>query len=102
MAVEVTFRPIPGGSDRLLHDTGGPYAQWLARKGNQMASVAKSRANVDTGLMRSRVEFRVEVQSGLVVGVLAAKTAYAKHVHDGTRYYRGNPFLTDAVRDVLG
>lgn len=101
MTVEVTFHAIPGGTDRLLHTPSGQYGQWLARKGNTMTTVAKSRANVDTGLMRSRIEFRVEVQGGLIVGVLAAKTGYAKYVHDGTRYANGNPFLTDAVRDTL-
>lgn len=100
-SVEVTFRPDRGGIDRLLQDPYGPYGQWLARRGNTMTTVAKQRANVDTGLMRSRVEFRVETEGGLVIGVLAAKTGYAKFVHDGTRYSRGNPFLTDAVRDTL-
>lgn len=101
MPVEVVFTPNQGGIDMLLHNPNGAYGQWLARKGNQMVSGAQRRANVDSGLMRSRIEFRVEVQNGLVVGVLAAKTGYSRYVHDGTRYYRGNPFLMDAVRDTL-
>lgn len=99
--MEFTFKPDQGGIDRLLHTPGGAYGQWLARKGNTMTTLARSRANVDTGLMRSRIEFRVEVQGGHIVGILAAKTGYARFVHDGTRYYRGNPFLADAVRDTL-
>lgn len=66
-----------------------------------MTSAAKRRANVDTGQMRSRIEFRVETERGLVIGILAARTNYSRWVHDGTRYRRGNPFLTDAVRETL-
>lgn len=98
----VTFTPNPGGIDRLLHDPSGPYGRWLAQKGLQMQNRARSKANVDTGLMRSRVEFRVEVQAGVLTGILAARTNYARWVHDGARGRRGNPFLLDAVREVLG
>ena len=101
MSVSVVFKPNRPGVDKLLHSTNGPYGQWLARKLNQARSGAMARANVDTGLMRSRIEYRLEMDGGKVVGILAAKTSYAKYVHDGTRYHDGNPFLTDAVRDTL-
>lgn len=101
MSVEVTFRENTGGVDRLLHNPSGPYGQWLVRVGNRMVTAAKQRANVDTGLMRARIEFRVQTEDGGLVGVLAARTNYARFVHDGTRYMAGNPFLTDAVRDTL-
>ena len=67
-----------------------------------MRNGAVIRANVDTGLMRSRIEFRLEVEAGRLVGIVAARTSYAVHVHNGTRHYRGNPFLTDSLRAVLG
>lgn len=101
MSVDVTFRVDQGGIDRLLHDPSGPYGQWLARKGLQMQNTARALANVDTGLMRSRIEFRIEVEGGLLVGILAARTNYSRFVHDGTRYMQGNPFLLDAVRENL-
>lgn len=97
----VTYRPNPGGVHHLLGDPNGPYGQWLLRVGNQMVNAAKRRANVDTGNMRSTIAFTVEVEAGRVVGVLAARTNYAIFVHQGTRHYRGNPFLTDAVRETL-
>lgn len=101
MSVDVTFTVDRAGVDRLLHDPSGPYGQWLARIGLQMQNSARVYANVDTGLMRSRVDFRVEVEAGQLIGVLAARTGYARFVHDGTRYMAGNPFLLDAVRDNL-
>ena len=99
--VSVTFRADQGGIDRLLHDPSGPYGQWLAAKGLRMQNTARVLANVDTGLMRSRVEFRIDVEGGMLVGILAARTNYSRWVHDGTRYMAGNPFLVDAVRENL-
>lgn len=98
MGVEFTFRPDEPGIRRLTTDPNGPVGQWLARKGNRWVNGAKGRANVDTGLMRSRIEFRLEVQAGELVGILAARTSYAVYVHDGANGRPGNPFLMDAVR----
>lgn len=96
------FTPNKAGIDRILRDPHGQGAQWLTRIGNQMVNEAKARANVDSGLMRSRIEFVVETGPvGTLRLVLAARTNYSAFVHDGTRWYRGNPFLTDAARTVL-
>lgn len=91
-----------GGMYRLTRDPNGPAGRWMLQQGNRMRNSAVGRANVDTGLMRSRVEFTVESGPTGVVGVLAARTGYSKYVHDGTLYYPGNPFLVDAAREVLG
>lgn len=95
MGAEFSFRVNPGGVDRLLHDPGGPYGQWLTRVGNRAVNGAKIRANVDTGLMRSRIEFRLVVEGGSLVGYVAAKTYYAVYVH------AYNPFLLDGVQEAL-
>lgn len=91
-----TFRPDRSGQDRLLHSPTGPYAQWLTRLGNRVVNGAVVRANVDTGLMRSRIEFRLETQAGQLVGIVAARTNYSIYVH------AINPFLTDALREAMG
>lgn len=101
MSAQVTFHVDQAGVDRLLNDPNGPYGQWLARIGLQCQNTARVLANVDTGLMRSRIDFRVEVDGGRVVGILAARTSYAIFVHNGTRYIAPNPFLLDAVRENL-
>lgn len=97
-----SFRSDPGGLDALLHSESGPYAQWLTRLGNQVVNGAKARANVDTGTMRSLIEFRLEVEDGKLVGIVAARTNYSFYVHNGHGSYPGNPFLTDALREAVG
>lgn len=103
VTAQVTFTPNQAGIDRLLHSQAGPYGQWLTRMGNQVVNVAKPLANVDTGLMRSRIEFRLETgPDGTLVGIVAARTGYSRWVHDGNGRYAGNPFLTTALQQVLG
>lgn len=91
----VRFRVDGAGEDRLLRDPAGPLGQWLARKGNQMVNEAKRNARVDTGLMRSRVEFEMQADGAGLVGLLSAKTSYSIYVH------AYDPFLLDAVRATL-
>lgn len=97
----VTFTTNQAGVDRLLHTESGAYGQWLTRIGNQVVNGAKTRANVKTGLMRSRIEFRLELVDGKLVGIVAARTNYSYWVHNGNGRYGGNTFLTDALREVL-
>ena len=101
-APQVVVRMDQAALDRLYRDPSSPYAQqYLTRVGNQVVNAAKVRANVDTGLMRSTIQFRLDPTTRPPVGEVVARTRYAKFVHDGTRYYRGNPFLVDAARDVI-
>jgi hypothetical protein len=93
-----TFTTDRAGVDRLLHDPNGPMGQWLTRLGNSVVNGAKPRANVDTGLMRSRIEFRLETEGGQLVGYVAARTNYSFFVIERT----GNNFLLDALREALG
>jgi hypothetical protein len=101
MAATVTFRANPAGQHRLLRDTHGPLGSYMTRIGNQIVNAAKARANVDTGLMRSRIEFRLSVGATGLIGQLTARTNYAAFIHQGTRYYAGNPFLVLAAKDVI-
>lgn len=88
--------------DRLYRDPTSVYGEvFLTRTGNQIVNAAKVRANVDTGLMRSTIQFRISPTARPPVGEVVARTKYAKFVHDGTRFYRGNPFLLEAARDVI-
>lgn len=99
---EVRWVPNKAGQTALMRAPGGPYGAFLTRLGNRMVNSAKGKAPVDSGLMRSRIEFRLELTGRTLGGVLAAKTNYAVFVHDGTRWMEGRPFLMDAVRETLG
>lgn len=103
MASSVRFDLDRAGIDRLITSPTSYYAEtFLPRIGNQIVNGAKRRANVDTGLMRSRIEFRLDTTTRPPGGIVAARTRYSRYVHDGNGRYAGNKFLTDAARDVLG
>lgn len=97
----VTVTADQAGRNRLLHDWDGPAGKKLVRILNTITTRAKELANVATGLMRSRIEYRLLPGTPLVGEVIAA-TNYARWVHDGTRFYPGNPFLTNAAHSVIG
>jgi hypothetical protein len=92
-----TVKVYPGATDRMQEAT-------VTRVGNRIVNAAKPLANVDTGLMRSRIEFRMMLGSQPPQGEVVARTNYSYWVHNGNRRtgYSGNPFLTNAARQVLG
>lgn len=92
-----TFHENPAGVHYVLHDEDGPLGQTLARLANRIVGTAQQYANVDTGTMRSRIEFTIERDDDGLVAVIAARTEYAYYVHEGTIYMEGNPFLRDAA-----
>jgi len=100
MSVSVTVRLDQAAIDRLTSSTSNYGQVYLPAVGNRMVNAAKRRANVRTGLMRSTITFRV-VPGSPASGELAANTRYSYWVHNGNGRYPGNPFLTDAVREVL-
>lgn len=103
MTVSVRVQLNQEGLDRLLRDPNSYYAEtYLPRIGNQIVNAAKPRANVDTGLMRSRIEFELDTTHRPPEGRVIARTNYSLWVHNGNGRYGGNPFLTDAARDVMG
>jgi hypothetical protein len=88
---------VHAGMERLLHDEHGPMGQAMARLCNRIVGTSQGFANVDTGLMRSRIEFTIEMRDGELCGIVAARTEYSLYVHEGTWFMDGNPFLTDAA-----
>lgn len=91
-----TFTERRAGTDYLLHDPNGPTGQAIVRLGNRVVNTAKELANVDTGNMRSRIEFRLEQDGRDLLGIVAARTNYSLYVHE---LY--NPFLTDALAQEI-
>lgn len=92
-----TFTENHRGVDRLVRDPDGSTGQMMVRLLNRVTNRAKEYANVDTGNMRSRIEYRLETDGRDLLGIVAARTNYSYWVHEGNGYYEGNPFLTDAL-----
>lgn len=99
-STSVTVTLNPASLARFRSSPDGAIGLTLARILNTAANNARVRANVDTGLMRSSIGYDVDPTTP-VSGRLYARTRYARYVHDGTRYYAGNPFLSDGLRDAL-
>lgn len=92
-----TFHPNSRGIYMLISAPDGEVGRGLARLCNRIVGTSQGFANVDTGLMRSRIEFTIESDGRDLVGVIAARTDYSYYVHEGTWFMDGNPFLTDAA-----
>ena len=111
----------------IMHSPDGPVMKFLLRVGNRVRSGAAERCNVDTGRLRSSIQVVMTAEPSVRVGT---DVDYAIYVHEGTQPhfifpvnkrflswvtpegrvfaravahpgYRGNPFLTDAMHDVL-
>lgn len=96
-----TFHPRQAGINRLVRDPDGPLGERMVRLLTRVQNRARTYANVDTGNMRSRIEFRLETDGLDLLGIVAARTNYSYWVHEGNGYYEGNPFLTDALAEEI-
>lgn len=111
----------------LVRAPGGQGMRWLIQLGNRVKNGAQIKANVRTGRMRASIQMIVTGSATVRVGT---DVKYAAYVHGGTRPhvivprtrstlrfvsggqvrfarrvnhpgYRGNPFLTDALREEI-
>lgn len=88
--------------DHLLKSTAGPLGKYLGGVAARVETAAKGRCPVDTGRLRSSINWRVELHEGELCGVVATSADYARFVHDGTKYVDARPFLVDGLRAVTG
>lgn len=58
----------------------------------------KQNAPVDTGRLRASISTDIHP----LTATTSTNTNYARYVHDGTRYMRGRPFMTDAAKSAEG
>lgn len=101
MSATAVFAENPEGIHHTFGSVDGPVGRSMERLTNRVVTTAKDRANVDTGLMRSRIEGTVETEDDHVIGRVTAATDYSYYVHEGTDRYEGNPFLEDALHIEL-
>ena len=69
----------------------------------QVAADARTNAPVDTGRLAQAIKEDpiVSLSPFKVVGSVTSNAPYSVFVHEGTRYMRARPFLTNAVARVL-
>lgn len=94
MALLVLF---PGAMNHLLNSPSGPVGRRLYAGAVRVQNAAKQRANVATGLMRSDIHIEMAQDGQGLYADIGTNVYYAFFVHQGTRYYGGNPFLVDAL-----
>jgi phage gpG-like protein len=95
---------------RVLLGSTGLLTVAISESGRQVANQAKRYAPVDTGRLRADIQSTITVRGSEVRAKVGTGVEYAAAVHEGstrrrggrTVTTRGRPFLTRAVRDVVG
>jgi HK97 gp10 family phage protein len=87
---------------RLMHHASGPVGRYLARIAAKVETAAKTRCPVDTGRLRSSINWRMELEGDKLVAIIGTNVEYAIYVHEGTKYMPGRPFLLEGLHQVLG
>lgn len=67
----------------LLTGSSGPVVSWVTDIVRQGNNLAKTECPVDTGNLRARHEFTVDVEGDEVVGQFGSTADYAAAVHEG-------------------
>lgn len=91
-----------GEAVRLLKATNSPVGRLLARYGAMTETAAKARCPVDTGRLRSSINWRLEIDSRGLAAIIGTSVEYAIFVHEGTRYMTGRPFLVEGLNQAMG
>lgn len=88
----------------MLRLRAGAIRRYMLRLGNRVLNNSRARVNVDTGYLRSTGGV---ISVGIDTVRVAFTARYARLVHDGWRHrtdsgsYRGNPYLTDAMKEEI-
>lgn len=92
-------------SQELAKELRGPdgiVLRDLIKKGNAVKDRAKQLVGVDTGRLRDSIVTRITPTTDTYMVVVGSEVEYAYWHHEGnTRGWRGNPFLENAVRELL-
>lgn len=102
MTVTVTMRSDAGAIRAFLASSTGPVAMDLSRRAIRVESRAKVLCPVDTGRLRSSIRWQLNRRPGGLVATIGTEVEYGGFVHNGTRYVRARPFLTNALPAALG
>lgn len=94
---DVTVVLDQGALHRLLEGADGPVAKELTRQVIRVDSRAKALCPVDTGRLRSSINWRIAHDSQGLVGIVGTNVDYAPFVEFGTRYTAAQAFLRPAL-----
>jgi HK97 gp10 family phage protein len=97
MAGDFRFRIDNGGLNQLFHSPTGEVAKIITKKAIMVDRMAKQLCPVDTGLLRSSINWRLGVDGRGVYATIGTSTHYAPYVEFGTRYMAAQPFLRPAL-----
>ena len=74
----------------------------LTKSGLVVETEAKKVTPVRTGTLRRSITHRVDPAAIPKFAEVGTNLHYARYVHDGTRYMKGRPFLTQGAKAAMG
>lgn len=86
------------GLTRLLESEQGPVGKELARRTIRVDRSAKDRCPVDTGRLRSSINWRMARDGRGLLGIVGTNVTYAPYVEFGTSRAGAQPFLRPALQ----
>ena len=93
----VEVRLDQGALQRLLNGPEGPVAKDLARRAVQVDRQAKALAPVDTGRLRSSINWRLARDGIGLAAIIGTNVSYAIYQEFGTSRQAAQPFLRPAL-----
>jgi hypothetical protein len=81
----------------LLSGPSGPVSRDLHQRANRVLNKARYLCPVDNGVLRASLAIEMSQVRGGTVARVGTNVPYAIHVHEGTKYMAGRPFLKEAL-----
>lgn len=94
---DFTFILDRAGLDKLLEGTDGPVAKHLSSAGVKVDRRAKELCAVDTGRLRSSINWRLARDSRGLAAIIGTNVEYAPYLEFGTSRMAARPFLRPAL-----
>lgn len=89
-------------SGNIARDKARIGQQWGHRIGGRVQNAARKRTPVDTGALRTSIEYTVDVRPNSTHVTIGSPLEYARYIHEGTGIYgpKGAP-IVPVTRQVL-
>lgn len=97
MSADVRVVLDRGALDRVLESPQGDVGRELARRAVSVDRAAKGYCPVDTGRLRSSINWRLATDSQGLLAVIGTNVEYAPYVEFGTGRMGAQPFLRPAL-----